>query len=91
MHPIGLACGMEGAGATAACLAMKTVARYDQGLPMLLVTDGDPETLGCLDAIAALCALKELTRLTAPPRLEDLVAFLARAGRRSGRLALMPV
>jgi hypothetical protein len=90
-HPIAFACGLKGTGATAACHAIKTVARYDVGLPMLMVTDDDPETLGGLDAIVSLCDVTDLTRLTAPPRMEDVLAFIARAGRRSGRLALMPV
>ena len=91
VRPIGLACGLEGTGPTTACHAVKAVARYDAGLPMLMISDEDPETLGSLDAIAALCGLSDLQRLTAPPRMEEVLAFLARAGRRSGRLSLVPV
>jgi hypothetical protein len=90
-QPIGFACGMAGTGATAACHATKIVARYDMNLPVLMVTDDDPETLGCLDAIATLAGVTDLTRLSEPPRIDDVLAFVARAGRRSGRLALMPV
>jgi hypothetical protein len=90
-HPIAFACGLTGTGAAAACHAIKTVARYDISLPMLMVTDDDPETLGGLDAIVSLYEVSDVTRLTAPPRMEDVLAFVARAGRRSGRLALMPV
>jgi hypothetical protein len=88
-QPIGFACGMTGTGATAACHATKIVARYDMTLPVLMVTDDDPETLGCLDAIATLAGVTDLTRLSEPPRIEDVLAFVARAGRRSGLLGLM--
>lgn len=90
-RPIGLACSLSGTGVTAACHALKATCCYDACLPMLLVTDADPETLGGVDAIAALCGLADLQRLIAPPRTEDVLAFLARAGRRSGVLALLPV
>ncbi len=91
LRPIGLAAGLAGTGATVACHVVKAVARYSVTLPTLMCTDDDPETLGCLDAIAALCGVTELQRLSVPPGGEDVLAFLARAGRQSGRLRLMPI
>jgi hypothetical protein len=91
IRPIGIAAGLAGTGATMPCHVVKAVGRYSVTLPTLLCTDDDPETLGCLDAIAALCGLTELHRLSVPPRAEDVLAFIARAGRQSGSLRLMPV
>jgi hypothetical protein len=91
LRPIGFACATPPTGAMAACDIVKTISRYRPGLPLLIQTDDDPETLGCLDAVMALCGATEVQLLTAPPRLDDVLAFVARAGRRSGRFGLMQV
>ncbi len=88
-RPVGLACALEGTRATVACEVVRAVARYRPTLTTLLFTDDDPETLGILDAIVGLCRLTDLQRMTRQPGSQDLLGFLARAGRRSGRLGLV--
>ena len=76
---------------TTSCAALRTIAAYDQDMPVLLVAGQDPSVLGTIDAAEQLWRLSALHRLGDAPTANDLIGFLFRAGRRSGLGRLMPV
>ncbi len=71
--------------------AMKLVARHDRGLPIMLLTDGDPVLMGAADAVQDLWGLTSVTRTSGSPIAGQLVAFLFGSGRRAGCMRLVPV
>ena len=75
----------------ASCAALRTIASYDQDMPVLLVTGDDPLVLGTIDAAEELWQLSGLHRLATAPAPGDLIHFLYRAGRQSGFGRLMPL
>ena len=90
-RPIGVACSLSGPGAATACRIVKATARYHPRLPVMMRVDDDPETLGSLDAVIALCGSRDLRIVTERQSIEDLLTFIASAGRWSGQFGLMPV
>jgi hypothetical protein len=70
---------------------MKLVARYNRGLPVMLLTDGDPMLMGAADAVQDVWGLTSVTRTSGFPIAGQLVAFLFGAGRRVGCTGLVPV
>jgi CheY-like chemotaxis protein len=79
------ACGQDGFH------TMKQVARYCRDLPVLLLTGGDSMLMGAADAVQDLWGLTAVTSTSEFPVAGQLVAFLFNAGRRAGRLRLLPV
>jgi CheY-like chemotaxis protein len=70
---------------------MKLVARHDRGLPIMLLTDGDPAMMGAADAVQDLWGLTSVTRTSGFPVAGQLVAFLFSSGRRAGCMRLVPL
>lgn len=73
------------------CHVLMTVAAYDQGLPVLLVTDGDPSLLGAVDAVEEVWGLSEVTKWPGLLGVGELVDFLFRAGRKGHCMRLISV
>jgi hypothetical protein len=70
---------------------LKTVARHDPSLPVLLMTDGDPALAGAVDAVIELWGLTEVVQTETWPSPGLMAEFLCRAGRLGNCLALLPV
>ncbi len=70
---------------------LKTVARHDPSLPVLLMTDGDPTLAGAADAVTELWSLTEVVQAGSWPAPGAMVEFLCRAGLRGNCLGLLPV
>lgn len=75
----------------ASCAALRSIASYDQDIPVLLVSGDDPVVLGTIDAAQELWKLSGLCRLATPPSPGDLIHFLYQAGRQAGSGRLMPL
>ncbi len=71
--------------------AMKTVARYNTDLPLMMLTGGDPALMGAADAVQGLWGLTQVTQTGGFPMAGQLVSFLFSAGRRAGCMRLVPV
>lgn len=72
------------------CHVMKTVARYDPSLPILLITGGDPALAGAADAVEELWGLSNVRKRPGLPELGELVDFLFQAGHKGQCLGLLP-
>lgn len=70
---------------------MKTVARYNPDLPILLLTNGDPALMGAADAIQEIWGLTSVTPTSGFALAGQIVGFLFSAGRRAGCMRLVPV
>jgi DNA-binding NtrC family response regulator len=70
---------------------MKTVAAYDRGLPVLMLTDGDPQMAGAAEAVQEVYALRSVTMTASVPSAGDVIEFLFNAGRATGCMRLVPV
>jgi DNA-binding NtrC family response regulator len=70
---------------------MKVVADYQRELPMFMLTEGDPILMGATDAMQKVCGLTTITQSTGAPLAGELISFLFSAGRRAGRMRLVPV
>ncbi|HEX2940525.1 MAG TPA: hypothetical protein VHO91_05715 [Rhodopila sp.] len=70
---------------------MRTVARFNRALPVLLLTDGDPVLMGAADAMQEMCGLRSVTLTSGFPAAGQIVAFLFSAGRSAGCMRLVPV
>jgi CheY-like chemotaxis protein len=70
---------------------MKMIARYDRGLPIMLLTGGDSVLMGAADAVQDMWGLASVTRTSGFPMAGQLVAFLFGAGRRTGGMRLVPI
>jgi CheY-like chemotaxis protein len=70
---------------------MKLVARHDRGLPIMLLTDGDPMLMGAADAVQDLWGLTSVTRTSGFPVAGQIVAFLFSSGRRADCMRLVPL
>jgi hypothetical protein len=72
------------------CHVMKTVAKHDRNLPILLLTGGDPILAGAADAVEEIWGLSSVFKLPTLPGPGELVEFLCLAGRMGDCLGLMP-
>jgi CheY-like chemotaxis protein len=72
------------------CHVMKTVARYDASLPILLLTGHDPHLAGAAEAVEELWGLSSVVKRPFLPRAGEFVEFLCRAGQMGRCLGLMP-
>jgi DNA-binding NtrC family response regulator len=70
---------------------MKTVAKYDRDLPILILTGGDPVMMGAADAVQEMWNLTMISRSSDAPLAAQLADFLFAAGRRAGCMRLMPI
>lgn len=73
------------------CHVLMTVAAYDRGLPVLLITGGDPTLLGAVDAVEEVWGLSAVTKWSNLLGVGELVDFLFRAGRKGHCMRLMSV
>jgi hypothetical protein len=71
--------------------AMKIVASYDRDLPVMLLTGGDPVSMGAADAVQETWGLTMVSRSTSSPLAGQLADFLFTAGRRAGCMRLVQV
>jgi hypothetical protein len=71
--------------------AMKLVANYDRDLPVMLLTGGDPVSMGAADAVQETWGLTMVSRSTSSPLAGQLADFLFTAGRRAGCMRLVQV
>ena len=70
---------------------MKTVAGYDQDLPVLLLSDGNPALLGAVDAVAEMNGLTRVATVNGTTDIGLLVDFLCHAAREAGMSRLLQV
>jgi hypothetical protein len=70
---------------------MKIVANYDRDLPVMLLTGGDPISMGAADAVQETWGLTMVSRSTNSPLAGQLADFLFTAGRRAGCMRLVQV
>lgn len=63
----------------------------DRHLAVLMVAGTDARTLGLLDSMIRFWRMTGVVMLTHEPELQELVEFLFRAGRRSGKFRLLSV
>jgi CheY-like chemotaxis protein len=70
---------------------MKMVARYNQDLPILMLTAGDSVLMGAADAVQSLWGLTSVSSTSGFPMAGQFVQFLFNAGRRAGCMRLIPV
>lgn len=68
---------------------MKTAAKYDRSLPLLLLSDGDPVLLGALDAVREISGLTHVASVTGAEDIGSMVDFLCHAVRDAGTPGLM--
>jgi hypothetical protein len=68
---------------------LKIVAHYDHGLPVLLLTGGDPVMMGAADAVQEMWNLTMVSRSTSAPLAGQLADFLCAAGRSAGCMRLV--
>lgn len=71
--------------------AMRMVAAYDQDLPIMVLTHGDPVLMGAADAMQDLWNLTMVSRTSLKPLAGQLAEFLFTAGRRAGCMRLVRV
>ena len=71
--------------------ALRSIAAYDAGLPVLLISEDDLALDGIADAVEAAWGLSQLSRMRAMPGPQDLIRFLFLAGQRAGTGRLMPL
>jgi hypothetical protein len=88
-NPMAVVCELDGVGQDG-CHVMKTVARHDPSLPILIVTGSDSILLGAADAVADIWNLTAVTQTPSLPSIAGLVDFLFHAGRVGGCLRLVP-
>jgi hypothetical protein len=88
-NPMAVVCELDGAGQDG-CHVMKTVARHNPSLPIMIVTGSDPILIGAADAVAEIWGLTEVTQTGSLPSIAGLVDFLFHAGRVGGCLRLVP-
>jgi DNA-binding NtrC family response regulator len=69
---------------------MKTIAFHDTGLPLLLVTGGNPALAGAADAIEEIWGLSDVLKCADLPSLGEFVEFIFHAGRKGHCLGLLP-
>jgi CheY-like chemotaxis protein len=67
---------------------MKTVARHDRNLPILLLTGGDPALLGAADAVQEAWGLSLVVKRPALPTLGELAEFLCLAAQEGNCLGV---
>ena len=70
---------------------MKLIARNNRGLPIMLLTGGDPALMGAADAVQDVWGLTAVTLSSDFPIAGQLVGFLFNAGRAAGCMRLVPV
>lgn len=68
---------------------MKMVARYDQKLPVLLLTGNQTSLEGAVDAVKEIWGLNHVATATDPGSVGDVVDFLCYAARSAGRSRMM--
>ncbi len=73
------------------CFVLMTVASYDRGLPVMVLTGQDAAMAGAVDAVEDLWGLRSVVKVDAVPLVGQMVDFLFHAGRRAGVSRLMPV
>ncbi len=88
-RPMAVLANMDARGQDG-CHVMKTVARHDPSLPILLITEGDPALAGAADAVEELWGLTNVKKHPSLPELGELVDFLFQAGHKGQCLGLMP-
>lgn len=88
-RPMAVVTPMDAAGQDGAHVLM-TVARYDRGLPVLLL-NADPCLAGAADAVADLWGLSQVTQCNGWPAPGQFAEFLCYAGLRGHCLAMMPI
>ncbi len=89
-RPMAVVAAMDTAGQDGGHV-LKTVARHDPSLPVLLMTDGDPRLEGAADAVTELWRLTEVVQAGAWPSSGAMIEFLCRAGLRGNCLSILPV
>jgi DNA-binding NtrC family response regulator len=72
------------------CHVMKTVARHDPSLPILLITGDNPALAGAADAVEEIWGLSNVRKNPSLPELGELVDFLFQAGHKGQCLGLLP-
>lgn len=70
---------------------MRTVAEYDQNIPVMLLCGDDAALAGAAEAVQEICGLATLVALPELPGVGRLVDFLFTAGRKAGLGRMMPV
>jgi hypothetical protein len=73
------------------CKALRSVASFDQDMPVLIITDDDPVSMGTIDAAERLWSLTGLHCVSKAVDYHDVVTFLFHAGRQSKTGRLLPV
>ena len=89
-QPLAVICELEG-GIQDGCHIMKTVAKHNPSLPILLVTGSDDALIGAADAVEEIWGLSSVVKLNEAPGLGDVVDFLFRSGRLAGSARTAPV
>lgn len=89
-RPMAVVAEMDAAGQDG-CHVLITVAAFDQRLPVLIITGGDPTLLGAIDAVEEVWHVEAVVKW---PRLlgaGEIVNFLFHAGHSGNCLRLMPL
>jgi ActR/RegA family two-component response regulator len=89
-RPMGVVADLDCKGQDG-CYVMMTVARYDRGLPILLLTGDDPALAGAADAVEELWKLEAVVKSPRLPSIGAVVDFIFRAGRKGQCTRLVPV
>ena len=88
-RPMAVLAGMEAAGQDG-CHVLKSVARHDPSVPVLLLTTGDAALEGAADAVAQIWGLSDVLQRPELPPAGEFVEFLFRAGLKGRCLGLVP-
>ncbi len=86
-RPLAVICELEGV-LQDGCHVMKTVAKYDATLPIMLITGSDQTLIGAADAVEEIWGLSRVSKLRDAPGLGDVVEFLCRSGQVGGSSSL---
>jgi hypothetical protein len=89
-RPMAVVAEMDAVGQDG-CHVLMTIADYDRELPVLLITGGDPSTIGAIDAVEEIWHLVSVVKWDRLPGVGAIVEFLCRAGRRGNCMRLMLV
>jgi hypothetical protein len=88
--PIALVCGRIESDAPLLPYIINCIHGYDPSLPVLLITEDDPTIMGTLDMSRKLWPLENFVHAS-KPTTHEIIAFLASAARRTGKMGLMRI
>lgn len=67
------------------------ISEFDRNLPMLIIVGDDSNMPGTVDSMIRFLRIADVTKHSGEPVLRDIVEFLFRAGRKSGRLRVLSI